>query len=113
MTSAPGRARAKSQLYHYFPEGREQLLIAVARYEADLVLSDQQPQLGNLTSWAAWLAWRDTVLARYREQGQQCPLMQAAGEISRDLDATRTAAAILAGVQGGVGMADGKVRGTL
>jgi len=30
--------------------------------------------------------------------------MQAAGEISRDLDATRTAAAILAGVQGGVVM---------
>jgi hypothetical protein len=50
-----------------------QLLLAVARYEADLVLSDQQPQLGSLTSWAAWLAWRDTVLARYREQRQQCP----------------------------------------
>jgi len=46
------RARAsKSQLFHYFPEGREQLMIAVARYEADLVLSDQQPQLGNLTSY--------------------------------------------------------------
>jgi AcrR family transcriptional regulator len=132
------RARAsKSQLFHYFPEGREQLLLAVARYEADLVLADQQPQLGNLTSWAEWLAWRDTVLARYREQGQQCPLsalitqlgrvtpgaqavvselmgqwqgqiaagishMQAAGEISHDLDAARTAAAILAGIQGGV-----------
>ncbi|HEY1822217.1 MAG TPA: TetR family transcriptional regulator [Trebonia sp.] len=132
------RARAsKSQLFHYFPEGREQLLLAVARYEADLVLADQQPQLGNLTSWAGWLAWRDTVLARYREQGQQCPLsalitqlgrvtpgaqavvselmgqwqgqiaagishMQAAGEISHDLDAARTAAAILAGIQGGV-----------
>ena len=53
------RARAsKSQLFHYFPEGREQLLLAVARYEAGLVLSDQQPQLGNLTSWAAWLVWR-------------------------------------------------------
>jgi AcrR family transcriptional regulator len=136
------RARAhasKSQLFHYFPEGREQLLLAVARYEAGLVLTDQQPQLGNLTSWAAWLAWRDTVLARYREQGQQCPLsalitqlgrvtpgaqavvaelmrqwqaqlaagiscMQAAGEISGAVNAERTAAAILAGVQGGVVM---------
>jgi AcrR family transcriptional regulator len=132
------RARAsKSQLFHYFPEGREQLLLAVARYEADLVLADQQPQLGDLTSWPAWQAWRDTVVARYREQGQQCPLnalitqlgratpgaqavvaelmgqwqgqiaagivaMQAAGEVSEDLDATRTAAAILAGIQGGV-----------
>jgi AcrR family transcriptional regulator len=134
------RARAsKGQLFHYFPDGREQLLLAVARYEADRVLADQQPQLGDLTSWAAWLAWRDTVLARYRQQGQHCPLnalitqlgrvtpgaravvaelmgewqaqiaagitsMQATGEIAADLDATRTAAAILAGIQGGVVM---------
>jgi AcrR family transcriptional regulator len=134
------RARAsKSQLFHYFPGGREQLLLAVARYEADRVLADQQPQLGDLGSWDSWLAWRDTVLARYREQGQHCPLnalvtqlgrmtpgaqqvvaelmsqwqaqiaagigrMQAAGQVASDLDAVRTAAAILAGVQGGVVM---------
>lgn len=134
------RARAsKSQLFHYFPAGREELLLAVARYEADRVLADQQPQLGDLSSWAAWLAWRDAVLARYREQGQQCPLhalitqlgratpgaqavvaelmgqwqgqlaagiarMQAAGEIAAGLDAGRTAAALLAAVQGGVVM---------
>jgi AcrR family transcriptional regulator len=132
------RARAsKSQLFHYFPDGREELLLAVARYEADRVLADQQPQLGDLSTWPAWLAWRDAVLARYREQGQQCPLhalisqlgratpgaqavvaqlmrqwqghiaagigrLQAAGEVAADLDAGRTAAAILAGIQGGV-----------
>ena len=134
------RARAsKGQLFHYFPAGREELLLAVARYEADRVLADQQPQLGDLASWAAWRAWRDTVLARYREQGEQCPLsalitqlgratpgaqavvaglmgqwqgqiaagiarMQAAGEVTADLDAARTAAGILAGIQGGVVM---------
>jgi AcrR family transcriptional regulator len=136
------RARAhasKSQLFHYFPDGREQLLLAAARFEADRVLADQQPQLGDLSSWTAWLDWRDTVVARYREQGQQCPLsalvtqlgrmtpgaqavvaelmgkwradiragiarMQAAGEIEPELDAGRTAAAILAGIQGGVVM---------
>ena len=111
----------------------------MARYEADRVLSDQQPELGDLGSWAAWLAWRDRVLARYREQGQQCPLnalvsqlgrmtpgaqavvaelmsqwqgdikagiirMQAAGEVTGELDAGRAAAAILAGIQGGVVM---------
>jgi AcrR family transcriptional regulator len=130
---------SKSQIFHYFPDGREQLLLAVARYEADRVLADQQPYLGALTSWASWLAWRDTVIARYREHGQQCPLnalitqlgratpgaqavvaqlmgqwraeiaagvrnMQSAGEISPDLDAGRTAAAIVAGIQGGVVM---------
>jgi AcrR family transcriptional regulator len=130
---------SKSQLFHYFPDGREQLLLAVARYGAGRVLADQQPQLSALTSWPSWLAWRDTVIARYREQGQQCPLnalitqlgratpgaqavvtqlmgqwqseiaagvrnMQATGEISPDLDAGRTAAAIVAGIQGGVVM---------
>ena len=130
---------SKSQLFHYFPAGREELLLAVARYEAGRVLADQQPELGQLTSWAAWLAWRDTLVARYRAQGQHCPLnalvsqlgrmtpgaqavvaelmghwqaqiaaglrgMQAAGEVARDLDADRTATAILAGIQGGVSM---------
>jgi hypothetical protein len=103
------------------------------------VLADQQPQLGDLTSWPSWLAWRDTVVARYREQGPQCPLsalttqlgrttpgaravvtellsqwqaelaadvkaMQAAGEIAADLDPGRTAAGVVAGIQGGVVM---------
>src|SRR5277367_3855558 len=78
------RARAsKSQLFHYFPDGREQLLLAVARYEADRVLADQQPQLGDLTSWASWLAWRDAVVARYREQGQQCPLSALTTQLGR------------------------------
>ncbi|CAJ63356.1 MULTISPECIES: TetR/AcrR family transcriptional regulator [Frankia] len=128
---------SKSQLFHYFPTGKEELLLAVARFEADRVLADQQPQLGDLTSWSAWLAWRDKVVARYREQGRHCPLsvlvsqlgrstpgaqavvrelmnrwqaeivtgiraMQRAGEISPLLDAEPHAAALIAGIQGGV-----------
>ncbi|QYN32691.1 TetR/AcrR family transcriptional regulator [Pseudonocardia sp. DSM 110487] len=128
---------SKSQLFHYFPEGKDELLLAVARHEADRVLADQQPQLGELTSWRAWGAWRDTVVARYRGQGSRCPLgvvtsqlgrstpgaqavvteliqrwqdelaagvrhMQGAGEIDAGIDADRSAAALVAGVQGGV-----------
>jgi AcrR family transcriptional regulator len=128
---------SKSQLFHYFPGGKEELLLAVARYEAERVLTDQQPQLGELTSWPAWLAWRDKVVARYLDQGQHCPLnvlvsqlgrstpgaqavvnelmrrwqaeitagirhMQDTGEVDSKLDADRTAAALLAGIQGGV-----------
>jgi AcrR family transcriptional regulator len=130
-------ATSKSQLFHYFPDGKEELLLAVARYEADRVLADQQPQLGELTSWPAWLAWRDTVVARYLGQGQHCPLsmlvsqlgrstpgakavvtellhrwqteiaagiryMRDAGEVDPELDVDRAAAALLAGIQGGV-----------
>lgn len=127
---------SKSQLFHYFPQGKEQLLLAVAEREAQRVLDDQQPHLSRLTSWAAWQRWRDAVVDRYRVQGRQCPLstvmseigrtpgahavtrtlisdwrteieagvraMQEQGKISADVDAERSAAALLAGIQGGV-----------
>lgn len=130
---------SKSQLFHYFPGGKEQLLLAVAEHEAALVLADQQPYLGELTSWAAWQRWRDAVVDRYRRQGQHCPLavlmselgrttpaaqavtsslirqwhteitagiraMQRGGKMSGRFDAEPAAAALLAGIQGGVGI---------
>ena len=130
---------SKSQLFHYFPDGKDQLLLAVAEREAQMVLEDQQPYLGELTSWAAWQRWRDAVVERYRRQGQSCPLsmlmseigrstpgaqavtatlmqrwhdeitagvrsMQDQGKVPAGIDADRTAAALLAGIQGGVGI---------
>ncbi|GGN80177.1 TetR family transcriptional regulator [Streptomyces albiflavescens] len=128
---------SKSQLFHYFPGGKDELLLAVAQFEADQVLEDQQPYLGCLDSWDAWYRWRDTVIQRYEEQGDHCPLgslflqigrntpgaraivtellrqwqehlatgiraMQTAGHVPASLDVDRTAAALLAGIQGGV-----------
>ncbi|MCR3753927.1 TetR/AcrR family transcriptional regulator [Lentzea californiensis] len=72
---------SKSQIFHYFPDGKEQLFLAVARHEADRVLDDQQPHLGALTSWAAWERWRDSVIARYRAQGRHCPLGTLMGQV--------------------------------
>ncbi|MEX2984006.1 TetR/AcrR family transcriptional regulator [Streptomyces sp. C36] len=130
-------ATSKSQLFHYFPGGKDELLLAVARHEASRVIDEQQPELGSLTSWPAWQQWRDKVVARYRAQGSDCPLhaalaqlggttdatrtvagellgrwqrqlaagighMQGSGEIAPELDADREAAALLAGIQGGV-----------
>jgi hypothetical protein len=101
------------------------------------VLEVQQPQLGRLTSWAAWKRWRDTVVSHYDSRGRHCPLnvlisqlgratpgaqavvsellrrwqdeleagirhLRDAGEVGADVDAGRTAAALLAGIQGGV-----------
>ncbi|MFD3457311.1 TetR/AcrR family transcriptional regulator [Streptomyces sp. NPDC058691] len=76
-------ATSKSQLFHYFPGGREDLLLAVASHEAARVLSDQQPYLGDLSSWQAWERWRDAVVDRYREQGPRCPLGVLTSELTR------------------------------
>jgi AcrR family transcriptional regulator len=128
---------SKSQLFHYFPDGKEQLLLAVASHEADRVLRDQQPYLSELSSWPAWQSWRDSVVDHYRRQGEACPLaaltahlgrtspaaravvtelvrqqesalaagiaaMQQRGLMPAALDAGTAAAALVAGIQGGV-----------
>ncbi|MFC4122998.1 TetR/AcrR family transcriptional regulator [Nonomuraea zeae] len=85
-------ATSKSQLFHYFPGGREELLLAVARLEADRVLADQQPQLGDLTSWPAWQRWRDRVVERYRSQGRLCPLNSVMSQLG---DSTPAAQAVV------------------
>ncbi|MFC3454919.1 TetR/AcrR family transcriptional regulator [Amycolatopsis speibonae] len=79
----------KSQLFHYFPEGKEQLLMAVAEWEAGQVIEDQQPYLGQLTSWEAWGQWRDVVVERYRQQGVYCPLGVLITEIGRHTPAAQ------------------------
>src|SRR5260221_4364463 len=65
---------SKSQLFHYFPDGKDQLLLEVAQYEANQVLEDQQPYLGCLDSWDVWCRWRDALVERYELQGDHCPL---------------------------------------
>lgn len=125
-------AMSKGQLFHYFPGGKEQLLLAVAQHEADRVLADQEPYLSALDSLASWLAWRDAVVARYRAQGANCPLgallsqvhsTAGAAQVVTELldqwqgrlrdgiqamlgdsepESDRAAAALIAGIQGGV-----------
>lgn len=73
---------SKGQLFHYFPGGREELLLAVAAHEAERVLTDQEPHLSDLTSWDAWQRWRDAVIARYRAQGPDCPLHALMTQVS-------------------------------
>lgn len=72
----------RGQLFHYFPDGREELLLAVAHFEAERVIEDQQPHLGHLTSWAAWQTWREVVIERYRRQGPDCALHALMSQVS-------------------------------
>ncbi|MFI5775549.1 TetR/AcrR family transcriptional regulator [Nocardia sp. NPDC051570] len=80
---------SKSQLFHYFPAGKDALLLAVAHFEADRVLEDQQPHLGALDSWAAWNRWRDTVIERYEAQGDQCALGSLLQRVGRSTPGAR------------------------
>lgn len=86
---------SKSQLFHYFPDGKSELLVAVARFEAERVLDDQQPHLAALDSWPAWDAWRDAVLARYRAQGQHCPLSSLMSQVGSVPGAAEITATLL------------------
>jgi len=86
---------SKSQLFHYFPQGKDELLLATARFEADQVIADQQPYLGCLDSWEAWQQWRDVVIKRYSEQGDQCPLGQLTLHLGRTTPGTRALVAQL------------------
>ncbi|MCS5734738.1 TetR/AcrR family transcriptional regulator [Herbiconiux daphne] len=91
---------SKSQLFHYFPGGKEDLLLAVMHHEADRVLSDQQPYLGTLDDWPAWNRWRDAVIARYRAQGAHCPLNSLIGQVGTTPGADEVVRALLSQWQG-------------
>jgi AcrR family transcriptional regulator len=73
---------SKSQLFHYFPDGKAGLLLAVARHEAARVLDDQQPALGDLTTWAKWQTWRARVLEIYDGQRAGCPLSALVSQLA-------------------------------
>ena len=76
-------ATSKSQLFHYFPNGRDELLLAVAQFEADRVLLDQQPHLSNLTTGESWQRWKVALLRRYQKQGPTCPMAVLMSELGR------------------------------
>jgi len=81
---------SKSQLFHYFPDGRIDMLVAVARHEADQVLEAQRPYLDELTNWESWQAWRKAVLRHYGELGRRCPLGSLISELGKSSPEART-----------------------
>jgi AcrR family transcriptional regulator len=74
-------ATSKSQLFHYFPGGKAELIRAVVALQGERVLAAQRPALARLDSLAAWEAWRDALLAHYAAQhGWGCPIASLAAE---------------------------------
>jgi AcrR family transcriptional regulator len=73
---------SKSQLFHYFPGGKSELVGAIASFQADRVLGAQEPYLSRLATWDDWLGWRDAVITHYGSQPHWgCPIGALANEL--------------------------------
>ncbi len=78
-----GTATSKSQLFHYFPGGKSELVAAIADFQTERVLDAQRPFLQSLDTWEAWEGWRDAVLAHYCSQPHWgCPIGSLVGELA-------------------------------
>jgi AcrR family transcriptional regulator len=73
---------SKSQLFHYFPGGKSELIAAIAGFQSERVLDAQRPFLDHLDSWEFWDGWRDAVIAHYGSQPHWgCPIGALASEL--------------------------------
>lgn len=61
-----GTATSKSQLFHYFPAGKRDLVAAIAEFQGGRVEQAQRPWLDHLDTWESWQGWRDAVITHYR-----------------------------------------------
>ena len=78
-----GTKTSKSQLFHYFPGGKGELVLALADLQAARVLDAQRPWLDTLDSWEAWERWRESVLAHYGSQPHWgCPIGALSSEVA-------------------------------
>lgn len=83
---------SKSQLFHYFPGGKNDLVRAVAQRQTERVLEGQRLLLGRLDTLAALDRWRDAIVAVQRERScvGGCPLGSLASEVAEHDEQART-----------------------
>jgi AcrR family transcriptional regulator len=78
-----GTATSKSQLFHYFPGGKSELVAAIASFQSERVLEAQRPFLDTLDTWEAWEGWRDALVSHYSSQVHWgCPIGTLASELA-------------------------------
>lgn len=76
---------SKSQLFHYFPGGKAELVREVAQWEGEQLLAAQEPHLSDLSTWESWAAWRRGLEQYYLDRGRwACPI----GSLTAQLAAT-------------------------
>src|SRR5271154_1025082 len=75
-------ATSKSQLFHYFPGGKNELILAIVTYQGERLLDAQRPFIDGLDTWDSWEGWRHAVLAHYGSQAHWgCPISALAREL--------------------------------
>ncbi len=118
-----GTHTSKSQVFHYFPGGKVELVAAIADFQSERVLDAQRPHLDELDTLESWERWRDAVIAHY-DGNLACPISALTNEAEVDVrphmdrwfqyihagvermqvngDPDRIALAIFAALQGGL-----------
>ncbi|KQR46829.1 TetR family transcriptional regulator [Frigoribacterium sp. Leaf164] len=83
---------SKSQLFHYFPGGKTELVREVAAWEGRQLLAAQEPEIHDLGSWGSWERWRSGLVDYYIGRGRwACPigsLATQAAAVDAELDRT-------------------------
>ncbi|RFA10626.1 TetR family transcriptional regulator [Subtercola boreus] len=66
---------SKSQLFHYFPGGKAELVREVAGWEGKQLFEAQEPFIHDLGSWESWEQWRSGLVHYYISRGRwACPI---------------------------------------
>jgi AcrR family transcriptional regulator len=72
---------SKSQLFHYFPGGKNELVREVAEWEGRQLFAAQDPEIHDLGSWESWERWREALVDYYIGLGRwACPIGSLAHE---------------------------------
>ncbi|WP_374945705.1 TetR/AcrR family transcriptional regulator [Agreia sp.] len=83
---------SKSQLFHYFPGGKAELVREVSRWEGEQLLRAQEPDIHDLGSWESWERWRIALVEYYIGRGRwACPIGSLATQAAmsdRELETT-------------------------
>lgn len=74
---------SKSQLFHYFPGGKAELVREVALWEGQQLLEAQEPEIHDLSTWESWERWRSALVEYYIGRGRwACPIGSLATQAS-------------------------------
>ncbi|HEY0119208.1 MAG TPA: TetR/AcrR family transcriptional regulator, partial [Cellulomonas sp.] len=72
---------SKGQLFHYFPNGKDELCAAATERQVDRLLATSRSE--RLDNWQAWDRWVDATVRRHEQQSRDdaCQVAAMAGRV--------------------------------